>query len=131
MFYILHSRLDEPGMIIESRGADVVDNVPVETVDFTDRENRVTRVYFTRSTKLPLKQVFERRDKIGLRTEETLLFSKYRDAGSGVQWPFVIRRDRDGRKVFEIYSEKVEINTGLTDDLFMLPVSMKLLPPKK
>ncbi|MDX2150630.1 MAG: hypothetical protein SFV54_07840 [Bryobacteraceae bacterium] len=131
VFYILHSRLDEPGMIIESRGADVIDNIPVETVDFTDAENRVTRVYFQRSTKLPVKQYFERRDKTGLRSEEVLLFSKFRDIGGGVQWPFVIRRERDGRKVFEVYSEKVDLNPGLTDDLFTLPASMKLLPPKK
>ncbi len=36
IFYIFRQRLHEPGMIFESRGADVIQNVPVEIVDITD-----------------------------------------------------------------------------------------------
>lgn len=128
IFYILRMRLKEPGMIIESRGAEVVDNQPVEVVDFTDADNRVTRVYFQRSTKLPTKQEYVRRDQ-GERYEEVTLFSKYRNV-DGITWPFVTRRERDGYKIFEFFSESVEFNKDLTDDLFTLPANVRILDEK-
>lgn len=36
IFYILRQRLNEPGMIFESRGSDVFENQPVDIVDITD-----------------------------------------------------------------------------------------------
>jgi hypothetical protein len=42
-----------------------------------------------------------------------------------------MRRDRNGEKIYEIFSESVEINKNLKDDLFTLPASMKLLPKAK
>ena len=55
----------------------------------------------------------------------------YRDVGGGVQWPFDIRRDRNGEKIFEMFSESVEINKGLKDDLFTLAANVKILPKAK
>src|SRR5215469_3921300 len=46
IFYILRIRLREPGMVFESRGSDVLQNVAVEIVDITDADNRTTTVYF-------------------------------------------------------------------------------------
>ena len=63
------------------------------------------------------------------------MFTKFRDVGGGVMWPFVMQRVRDGEKIFEIYSETVTINQGLTDNIFTLPSDMKILggpkAPKK
>jgi hypothetical protein len=130
VFYILRCRLKEPGMIFESKGSDVVDNMPVEIVDITDSENRVTTVYFHRSTKLPVRQTFYRRDpKTRYRDEELTLFSKYRDVGDGVQWPFAIERSRNGEKIFEMYAEAVTVNNSLADALFTIPTGMKKLKP--
>lgn len=130
VFYILHSRLKEPGMIFESRGSDVIDNVPVEIVDITDSQNRTTTVYFHRSTKLPVRQTFTRMDpKTRDRDEEVTIFSKYRDVGGGVQWPFAIERARNGEKLFELYSDSVTINQSLPDNLFTLPSGVKKLKP--
>ena len=130
VFYLLHTRLHEPGMTFESKGADVVDNMPVEIVDIIDSKDRVTTVYFHRSTKLPIRQVFYRRDpQTRLRDEEVTLFSKYRDVGDGVQWPFAIQRERNGEKIFELYSDSVVINQALPDKLFLLPADAKRLKP--
>ncbi len=38
IFYIIRERLHEPGWVIESKGADVIENRPVEIVDLTDAE---------------------------------------------------------------------------------------------
>jgi hypothetical protein len=130
VFYILRTRLKEPGLILESRGADVIDNMPVEIVDITDSENRTTTVYFHQSTKLPTRQIFVRRDpKTRERFEELTIFSKYRDVGGGVQWPFAIQRERNGDKIFELYSDAVVINQSLPDSLFELPAGIKKLKP--
>jgi hypothetical protein len=132
VFYILRVRLREPGLIFESRGSDVLQNAPVEIVDITDADNRTTTVYFHRSTKLPVRQVFYRRNPVTKdKDEEITLYSKYRDVGGGVQWPYAIERARNGEKSFEIFSEAVQVNSGkVADDLFQLPSSIKLLKPE-
>ena len=130
IFYILRTRLKEPGMIFESKGSDVYDNAPVEIVDVTDSEDRTTTVYFHRSTKLPMRQTFVRRDpKTKERFEEVTIFSKYRDVGGGVQWPFAIQRERDKEKIFEMYSDSVMVGQKLPDKLFELPGDVKKLKP--
>lgn len=131
VFYILRQRLGEPGLSFESRGADVVENQPVEIVDITDNDNRVVTVYFNQLTKLPVRQVTYRRDPhTNLRIEEVTRFSKYRDVG-GVMWPYDIQRERDGEKIYEMYSDSVVIDQDLKDDLFTLPADMKILKKQK
>lgn len=126
-FYIMRERLHEPGMIFESRGADVIDNRPVEIVDITDADNDTTTVYFDQTTKLPMRQIFYRRDPITKdKDEEVTIFSKYRDVG-GVQWPFDVQRMRNGEIIFQIYAESVKIDQDLPQTLFELPAGSSML----
>jgi hypothetical protein len=131
IFYIIRERLHEPGWVIESKGADVIENRPVEIVDLTDVDNITTTVYFDQITKLPVRQAFYRRDPVTKdRNEEVTHFTKYLDTG-GVQWPFAVERDRNGEKIYEIFSTSVEINDKkVSDDLFRLPSTIKLLKPE-
>jgi hypothetical protein len=131
VFYILRFRLREPGMIFEARGADVLQNVPVEIVDIIDADNRTTTVYLHQETKLPVRQVFFRRNEVTKdKDEEITLYSKYRDVG-GIQWPYAIERERNGEKIYSIFSQSVEINDKkATNDLFALPSTIKLLKPE-
>jgi hypothetical protein len=111
-------RLHEPGLLFESRGADVVDHFPVEVVDISDSENRVVTVYFHQSTKLPVKQKFTWRDpKTHEPTDEITSYARYRET-SGIQWPQEITRERNGEKVYQIFAEAVAFSQNLTDDLF-------------
>jgi hypothetical protein len=129
VFYILRVRLKEPGIILESRGSDVLQNVAVEIVDITDADNRTTTVYFDQVTKLPVRQRFERRDpKTRLVDEEITLYSKYREV-AGVQWPYAVTRERNGEKIYQIFSDHVEINRPLKPNLFELPSNVKVLKP--
>jgi hypothetical protein len=132
VFYIIRVRLHEPGWVIESKGADVIENRPVEIVDLTDADNLTTTVYFDQITKLPVRQGFFRRDPVTKdKNEEVTHFTKYRDAGDGVQWPFAIERDRNGEKIYEIFSTSVDVNDKkVADDLFLLPSTIKLLKPE-
>ena len=86
-------------------------------------------MYFDQLNKLPVRQVFKRRNQQfkDFDTEVTI-FAKYRDVGGGVMWPYDNRRDRNGEKIFEMFSDSVEINQNLTDELFTLPGSIKVLP---
>jgi hypothetical protein len=120
-FYILRQRLHEPGLIFESRGSDVVENVPVEVVDITDSQNRVVRVYFHPTTKLPVRQSWVWRDPTTKeRQEEVTRFSRYRET-NGIQWPQQMLRERNGEKTYEIFSESVQVNQGLPDSMFAVP----------
>ena len=132
VFYIIRVRLHEPGWIMESKGADVIENRPVEIVDLIDADNLTTTVYFDQITKLPVRQVFFRRDPVTKdRNEEVTHFTKFRDAGNGVQWPFAIESDRNGEKIYEIFSDSVEVNDKkATAGFFMLPSTIKLLKPE-
>ncbi|HEX8985670.1 MAG TPA: hypothetical protein VF767_09570, partial [Bryobacteraceae bacterium] len=46
IFYILRMRLNEPGLIFEYQGREIIDNTPAYKVDITDAENRTVTVYF-------------------------------------------------------------------------------------
>jgi hypothetical protein len=128
VFYILRYRMDELGMVFEFKETAVFDNNPVEVVDITDGENRTVTVYFHRTTHLPIRQVYHRRDPESKRkVDETTIYNKYRDVG-GVMWPWSIVRFRDGNKIFEMYSEHVAINNPKLDaGLFTPPAGAKRL----
>jgi hypothetical protein len=132
IFYILRQRLGEPGLDFYSQGSDRLENRPVEKVEITDADNVMVTVYFDQSTKLPVRQTFRRRNpQYNDFDTEVTYYAKYRDVGGGVKWPFDVRRDRNGEKIFEMYADSVEINKNLTDDLFTLPANLKLLPKAK
>ena len=59
------------------------------------------------------------------------MFGLYRDVGGGVKWPCNIRRERNGEKIFEMFSDQVQINRNLKDNLFELPGNIKVLPKGK
>jgi hypothetical protein len=100
-------------------------------VDITDSENRVVTVYFHQSTHLPLRESYSRKNpETKEQDQEVTLFSRYRDSGDGVQWPHQIRRERNGEKTYEIFSESVTVNKDLTDDLFTLPAEGAASPQK-
>ncbi|MGA3203012.1 MAG: hypothetical protein ABSF12_11035 [Bryobacteraceae bacterium] len=131
VLYIFRQRLHEPGMIFEAQGSEVVENLPVDIVNITDSDNHVVRVQFHQSTKLPVRQIYKRKNAVTKeQDEEVTLFARYRDAG-GVQWPHQIRRERNGDKVYEIFSESVAINKDLAGNLFTLPESPGVKPKKK
>jgi hypothetical protein len=132
VFYILRQRLGEPGLLFDSRGSDFLDNRPVEIVDITDANNETVTVYFDQLNKLPTRQVYYRMDPIdNTKLEEVSVYGKYRDVGGGVMWPFAIRRERNGEKIFEMYSETVQINQDFKDSMFTLPPGLQILKKDK
>jgi hypothetical protein len=131
VLYILRMRLNEPGMTFDWKGSDVVENQPVNVVDIVDSENRVVTVYFSQSTKLPVRQLMVwHDDKTHDRNEEVTRYAIYREEG-GVRWPQQITRDRNGEKIYQIFSDFVLINPGLPDALFAVPTGPATKTPFK
>jgi len=132
ILYLLRMRLGEPGLTFEYRGAEIYENAPVDVVDILDSQDRISAVYFQQSTKMPVKQVWENRDPVTKRKfEEITVYSKFRDVGGGAMWPMVVRRERDGERIFEMFADAVAVNQGLTDELFTIPADVKILEKKK
>jgi len=110
-----------------AQAVSVLHNVAVEIVDITDADNRTTTVYFDQITKLPVRQVFQHRDpKTREVDEEVTVFSKYREV-AGTPWPWAIQRERNGEKIYQIFSDNVQINRPLKEKLFELPSGIQVL----
>jgi hypothetical protein len=128
IFYILRARLEEPEMVFESHGRDVVENQPVELIEVYDSENRNVTVWIHQDTFLPVRQRFRRMDPlINAQREEITHYTKYREAGEGVMWPHDVQRERDGDKIFELYSDRVTVGDSLPDSFFELPPGVTVL----
>lgn len=121
VFYILRKRLNEPGMVFEFRGSDIIDNTPVNVVDMIDTKNRTVTVYFHPTTKLPVRQQYIWRDpETRERNVEVTRFSRYREI-YGTQWPYQVHRERNGRKIYEMFADTVQINQKIDEKRFAIP----------
>ncbi len=132
IFYILRQRLNEPGLSLYSQGSDFYERAPVEIVDITDANGVTVTVMFDRFSKLPVRQTYRRRNpQFKDFDTETTLFGKYHSVPGGVKWPYDVRRERNGDKIYEMYAESVEINKDVNDSMFSIPANVKLLPKEK
>jgi len=115
---ILRHRISEPSMIFRYSGGDVVDLHEVDWVELIDNENRTIRIAVNRSTHLPVRKTVDTRDPTSqLKSQEIEYYSLYHPI-DGVQTAFQITRERNGMKVFQVFFDKCQYNTGLSDSLF-------------
>lgn len=131
IFYILKYRLDEPGMIFEWLGTEIIDNQTTDAVRITDADNLTVTVYLAKSSHLPNRQEYNRRDPATRDViHEVGNYSKYR-AVSGVQLPWFTQLVRNDEKIFEMFGDSLEINKRLDDTVFALKKGTKVLPIEK
>jgi hypothetical protein len=129
ILYILRQRLHEPGLVFEHKGVEVVENQRVETVAVYDNADRDITVYIGADTRFPVMQRYMRFDPMYKeKIEELTRFSTYHNAGDGVMWPLDTGRDRDGEKVYQMFSETVKVGNNFEGKLFTLPRDIKMLP---
>lgn len=128
-FYFLRYRLNEPDLYFYYKGTEIVNNVPTETVEISDRDGESFTIYLRMSDRLPLQQVYLRRDpKTRIPYEEKSIWSKYRDV-DGVTIPWNIRQERDGDKTFEFFGRAAAVNQSLDASLFELGKDVPKLDP--
>lgn len=127
IFYLMRMRLKDPKLVYDFVRSDVVLNTQVNIVDIADGSNNPIRVYFDMNTKLPIRQESSAYDPVGRgQTKEVTDYSKYRDSG-GIQWPWVIHRERNGETIYEMFANSVDMNTDLPPKTFDLPPGIKIL----
>jgi hypothetical protein len=115
---ILRHRIHEPGMIFRYGGLDVVDYEECDWVELVDSENRTFRIAVSRSSHLPIRKVVDTRDaNTRMRSEEIEYYSNYHPI-DGIQSPFQITRERNGIKIYQVFFDKFEYNTGVSPQLF-------------
>lgn len=125
-FYIARQRLPREKYIVEYIGTDIVRNQPAIGIRLVDPDFRVTELWVHRTTKLPIRQEFTRRDpKTNLPIQEVTEWDKFRDVGGGIQWPLYVLRESKGQKVFEMFSNEVTVNPPVKDSVFELPNAAK------
>ena len=116
--YILRHRINEPNMILRYLGPDIVDLHESDWVEIVDPENRSIRIAITKSNHLPIRKVVDTRDaNTRMKTAETEYYSNYHPI-DGVQTPFQITRERNGTKIYQVFFDKCDYNTNLSDSLF-------------
>ncbi len=115
---ILRQRSHEPGMILRYGGPDVVDLKQADWVEMVDNDNRTIRIAFADNTHLPIRKKVETRDpRMQRKSEEVEYYSNYHPI-DGVQTPFQITRERNQIKIFQVFFDKCDYNTSLSDALF-------------
>ena len=115
---ILRHRIHESGMIFRYGGLDVVDYEECDWVELVDSDNRTFRIAIARSTHLPIRKVVDTRDaNTRMRTEEIEYYSNYHPI-DGIQSPFQITRERNGIKIYQVFFDKFQYNTGVSPQLF-------------
>ena len=129
IFYFFRYRKDEPGLYFYHQGTEIIDNVPCDAVDIVDAEGEAITLYLRKSDGLPVQQEYLRRDrKTRVPYEEKSIFGRYKPVG-GCMLPWIIRRERDGERVFELYADSYEVNRPLSASVFTLPNDLPMLPP--
>jgi hypothetical protein len=115
---ILRHRIHESGMVLRYGGTDVVDLKEAEWVELVDSENRTIRIAFATNTHLPIRKTVETRDaRTQRKSEEIEYYSNYHPV-DGIQTPFQITRERNQIKIFQVFFDKCEYNTSVSDALF-------------
>jgi hypothetical protein len=115
---LLRLGLKDPDLGFRWGGLDTVDLREVDWVEITDREQRMYRLAVDRSTHLLIRSVVRVKDENnGQQREDVTIFTNYRPKG-GVQVPMQVTRERDGRRIAQVFYDSCEINPPLPADYF-------------
>jgi len=115
---LIRSRLAESGMYFHYGGDDVVDLRQVDWVQLEDTDGHMYRIAVEKSTHLPVRFVITTRNpRTNEPTEDITRYSNWH-AQDGVATPFQVSRERDGKRVSQIFYESCKYNSGVTADFF-------------
>lgn len=115
---ILRQRRTEEGISFRYLGTEFVDLHPGDVAELNDKDGQIIRIVLNQTTHLPLKTIYYVRDRvIRERVEEAERYGNYQLV-QGIQTPFYVARERNGRKVFEVFYERCQFSTGLPDSFF-------------
>ena len=115
---LLRLSLKDPELGFHWGGIDTGDLREVDWVEISDQEQRVYRLAVDRSTHLLVRSVVRVKDEnTGQQREDVTIFTNYRPIG-GIQVPMQVTRERDGRRISQVFYDSCQINPALPAAFF-------------
>jgi hypothetical protein len=115
---LLRHRLNEDHMLISYGGKSVVDLKQVDWVEIVDSEQRTFRLAVDRSTHLLVRSMVVTSDEeTRERREEITMYTNYQPK-DGIEIPLQVSRERDGRRVYQVFYTDCQVNPALPPDFF-------------
>jgi hypothetical protein len=114
---LLH-RADEPGVFLHYAGLGTADMREVEWIDFSDEDDRTVRLALDRLTHLPERTIaVTPNEEMHDKDEDITIYTNY-DLQQGVQVPKQITRERNGRRINQIFYDTCNNAPNLPADFF-------------
>lgn len=115
---LLRLGLSNPDLGFRWGGHDTVDLREVDWVEVSDGSERVYRLAVDRQTHLLIRSVVRVKDEsTGQFREDVSIYTNYLPK-NGVQVPMQISRERDGRRIAQVFYDSCQINPPLPADYF-------------
>jgi len=115
---LLRLRLKGEAVHYRWAGLQTVDLHPVDWVEITDTDNRMTRLAIDHSKHLVVRSVVVTEDEeLNQPREDVVIYTNYQ-LKSGIEVPMQITRERDGRRTMQIFYDDCRPNPGLPGDFF-------------
>ena len=115
---LIRYRLKEPDLEYRYRGEDVVDLKQADWVEITDADQRNFRIAVDRGSHLPVRYIVTTVDpKTTEPTEDIAIYSNWHLI-AGVQTPYGILRERDGKRTQQTFYDVCRYNLGVSPELF-------------
>jgi hypothetical protein len=95
-----------------------VDLHEVDWVEISDREQRIYRLAVDRNSHLLIRSVVQvKNENTGQMQEDISIYTNYQSK-NGVQVAMQISRERDGRRISQVFYDTCQINPQLPGDYF-------------
>jgi len=115
---LLRFGLKNPELGFRWGGLDTVDLREVDWVEISDREDRTYRLAVDRITHLLIRSVVRVKDEnTGEQREDISIYTNYL-LKNGVQLPMQVTRERDGRRIAQVFNDACQVNPALPADYF-------------
>jgi len=115
---LLRGGLSNPDLGLRWGGHDTVDLREVDWVEVSDRSDRTYRLAVDRATHLLVRSVVRVRDENTRQNREDIsIYTNYLPK-NGVQVPMQITRERDGRRIAQVFYDACQVNPALPADFF-------------
>ena len=115
---LLHFGVKNPDLGFRWAGLDTVDLREVDWVEISDREQRIYRLAVDRNSHLLIRSVVQvKNENTGQIQEDISIYTNYQSK-NGVEIPMQITRERDGRRISQIFYDTCQINPQLPGDYF-------------
>jgi len=106
------------GVYLRYGGLGIVDLKPVDWVEISDQDNHKVKIALDHMSHLPLRTVALTPDEEMHQVDEDItIYSNYKDQ-DGIQTPLQVSRERNGRRLYQLFYDSCKNNADLPADFF-------------